>query len=240
MQSGSEFINYQRALAQQKSRDDARVQAAYNEAGLNGRAIAWHYWVHLMPVLNAMQAACLMSALDPDVFANLNERPGKTDPAKNIEKAKKIQRLAEAQGKLTASPAEWLEWAQSQSAKVHPGFLLAVGELPTSTGGSGDTAVKVEAVKRSITKGAVINAFEGLHFDRNGWNNALSDVPKWIEPCRVALGRKGDKTNPATWNPVLIAHALLGKNITIKKLDAVFVSLTDWVDEWQETSANDR
>lgn len=90
MQSESEFLNYQRALAQQESRDAARVQAAYDEAGLNGRAIAWHYWVHLMPVLNAMQAACLMSALEPDVFANLNERPGKTDPAKNIEKAKKF------------------------------------------------------------------------------------------------------------------------------------------------------
>lgn len=140
-----EFINYQRALAKQESRDAARMQAAYDEAGLNGRAIAWHYWVHLMPVLNAMQAACLMSALEPDVFANLNERPGKTDPAKNIEKAKKIQRLAEAQGKLTASPVEWVEWAQSQPVKVHPGFLLAVEELPEATGESSAPAAKGEA-----------------------------------------------------------------------------------------------
>jgi len=104
----------------------------------------------------------------------------------------------------------------------------------------GAPAGKVEAVKPGITKGEVINAFEGLHFNRNGWKNALEDIPKWIEPCRVTLGRKGDKTTPATWNPVLIAAALYGdkgKGIARKKLDAVFVRLKDWADEWREVSA---
>lgn len=126
--------------------DTAQVQAAYDEAGLNGRAINWRYWVHQMPALDAMQAACLMSALEPDIFANLNGRPGKTDPAKSIEKARKIQRLAEAQGRPTASPAEWVEWAKSQQLKVHTGFLLAVEEFPQATGESGDDAAKAEAV----------------------------------------------------------------------------------------------
>lgn len=99
---------------------------------------------------------------------------------------------------------------------------------------------KEEAVQRSITKQQVINAFDGLCFDRNGWNNALSDVPQWIEPCRVTLGRKGDKTNPATWNPVLIAAALIEKRITAQQLDAVFVRLKDWADEWREVSASFR
>lgn len=101
-------------------------------------------------------------------------------------------------------------------------------------------ATKVEAVKRSITKQQTINAFDGIHFDRNGWSNALEDVPKWIEPCRVTLGRKGDKTSPATWNPVLIAAALIDKRITAKQLDAVFVRLNDWADEWREVSASFR
>lgn len=101
-------------------------------------------------------------------------------------------------------------------------------------------AAKVEAVKRSITKQQVINTFEDIHLDRNGWNNALSDVPKWIEPCRVTLGRKGDKTSPATWNPVLIAAALIDKGITPKQLNAVFVHLKDWADEWREVSASFR
>lgn len=101
-------------------------------------------------------------------------------------------------------------------------------------------AAKSGTVERSISKGEVINAFDGLHFGRSGWNNALSDVPEWIKPCRVTLGRKGDNTTPATWNPVLIAVALIDKGITPNKLDAVFVRLKDWVDEWREASANDR
>lgn len=80
----------------QEAGDTAQAQAAYDEAGLNGKAIDWRYWVHQMPVLNAMQAACLMSALEPHIFSNLNERPGKVDPAKSIEKARKIQLLTEA------------------------------------------------------------------------------------------------------------------------------------------------
>lgn len=102
------------------------------------------------------------------------------------------------------------------------------------------SAAKSGTGERSISKGEVINAFEPIHFDRNGWNNALSDVPKWIEPCRVTLGRRGDNITPATWNPVLIAAALLDKGITAKQLDAVFVRLKDWADEWREVSANDR
>jgi hypothetical protein len=98
-------------------------------------------------------------------------------------------------------------------------------------------ASKVATVERSITKQQVINAFEGLHLDRNGWDNALSDVPKWIEPCRVSRGRKGDKSTSATWNPVLIATALFDKEVPIKKLHAVFVDLPDWADEWREAYA---
>lgn len=101
-------------------------------------------------------------------------------------------------------------------------------------------AAKVEAVNPSITKQQAINAFDGLHFDRKGWNNALSDVPKWIESCRVMRGRKGDKSTSATWNPVLIATALFDKQIPIEKLDAVFVRLNDWAVEWKEISASFR
>ena len=113
---------------------------------------------------------------------------------------------------------------------------IYVGDPPLAA-----PTAKVEAVKSSITKQQVINAFEGLHFEeRNGWSNALSDVPKWIEPCRVMRGRKGDNSTSATWNPALIAAALLDKGIPIGKLDAVFIHLKDWADEWQELSANDR
>ncbi len=85
-------------------------------------------------------------------------------------------------------------------------------------------------VVKGITKQRVIEAFEGLHFNAAQWSKALADVPKWLESSRVM---KGNKTNSALWNPALIAAALYDKKISIKKLDAVFVGLSDWIDEWQ-------
>lgn len=132
------------------------------------------------------------------------------------------------------------QWREILSKAMTGGELVLLDPnslLPVVTAGA-PPAAKVE--ERSITKQQAINAFDGLHLNRNGWNNALSDVPKWIEPCRVTRGRKGDKSAPATWNPVLIAAALFDKGVPVKKLDAVFVSLNDWADEWCEASATFR
>ncbi len=90
-----------------------------------------------------------------------------------------------------------------------------------------------EAAK-GITKSKVINAFDGLHFNRDKWSKYLGDPPDWLKECRVALGSKNAS---ATWNPVLIAVALLDKGVPINKLNTVFVSLKDWTEEWQDKSA---
>jgi len=89
--------------------------------------------------------------------------------------------------------------------------------------------IKVEAV-RGITKQEVIDAFEGMHFNRNQWSRSLADVPEWLERARVM---KGNKTTSAIWNPVQIAVELSNRGTSIKKLDAVFVNLKDWIEEWQ-------
>lgn len=97
--------------------------------------------------------------------------------------------------------------------------------------------VPVKAVKRGLTKGAVINAFEDLHFKRDQWKKYLGDPPKWLKDCRVT---RGNKSTSATWNPVQIAAALYGeygKGIPIRQLDAVFVGLSNWREEWLEASA---
>lgn len=103
-------------------------------------------------------------------------------------------------------------------------------------------AAKVEA-QRSITKQAVVNAFESIHFTRDRWNRNLGDIKSapWLEECRVSKGIKGDKSNPSRWNPVLIASELFSKQIKINSLDAVFqIKLKDWLDEWIEVSATFR
>ena len=102
---------------------------------------------------------------------------------------------------------------------------------------------KVDAV-RGITKQCVIDAFEGLHFDRGQWSKYLPCPPDWLENCRAGKGRIGDNNNPSTWYPVKIAAALtevkpLGRHrrITATQLDAVFVSLPEWIDEWKKWKA---
>ena len=86
---------------------------------------------------------------------------------------------------------------------------------------------------KGITKGEVIGAFEDLHFNDAQWSRALANVPEWLKPCRVM---KGSKKASALWNPIQIAVALIGKGVPLKKLDAVFVGLKDWTDEWQKDS----
>ncbi len=97
----------------------------------------------------------------------------------------------------------------------------------------GDNVAKT----KGVTKGAIINAFGGLHFNQDQWDKYLASPPKWLEDCRVA---KGNKKTSATWNPVLIAAALFDKQIPIKKLDAVFVGLPEWADDWRLASEHMR
>lgn len=93
----------------------------------NGAWINWRYWVDQMPSLAAGEAARLMAGLDPDLYADLQSRPV---PRNNVEDACRMamafERLATAEGKLRATPAEWLEWACERQFKVHGGFILAV------------------------------------------------------------------------------------------------------------------
>jgi hypothetical protein len=98
-------------------------------------------------------------------------------------------------------------------------------------------ATQQKESKRGITKQQIISAFEGLHFNTAAqWDNALADVPDWLEPGVIMKGKRGNNKQSTLWDPVQIAVALLGKNIPIKKLDSVFVRLGDWADEWRATS----
>ena len=118
------------------------------------------------------------------------------------------------------------DWLNANETKIFERFQFPDPEAaaPAAT----PQAAKV------ITKQEVIKTFAGLHFDRDAWSKALSDAPLWLEPCRVNRGVRGKKAVSATWNPVLIAVALIDKGVPMNKLDAVFVVLRDWADEWSE------
>ena len=112
--------------------NERKFNAAFAESVCNDTVINWRYWVEQMPRISAAEAARLMCALDPDLFKSLDHRPNNNGPSDLCRKAEMIQRLAERQGKLTASPADWLAWAREQKIKVHDGFRIEVESLPAS------------------------------------------------------------------------------------------------------------
>jgi hypothetical protein len=95
---------------------------------------------------------------------------------------------------------------------------------------------------KGITKQQVIRAFTGLHFDANQWSAALADGNRapWLLGCRKQKGTRSRK-HLALWCPVEIALALTdkGRDIQLKKLDAVFVAhsfLKPWRERWTDIS----
>ena len=131
--------------------------------------------------------------------------------------------IAEAQAALEANGELFVERADSSGHSEAP-------EQAVTTATSAQTS-------KGITKEQVKNAFEGLHFDRDHWGKNLASPPKWLVECRIS---KGNKKTSALWNPVLIAAALFDKNIALKKLDAVFVGLSDFSLEWSSKSGDFR
>lgn len=78
----------------------------------NGKQIDWRYWVENMPTLSPAEAARLMRGLDPELYEDLNSRPlpnyNVTQPCSE---AKRMERLATAQGVGRLSPEEWYRWS---------------------------------------------------------------------------------------------------------------------------------
>lgn len=109
-------------------------------------------------------------------------------------------------------------------AKVGTGDTANESEQPAS-------APAIEMEKQGIDKREIARAFAGMHFNYDKWLKYLATPPDWLKKCRLKMG---SKSASAKWSPVLIAVELLGKGKTPRQLDAVFVDLKDWVDEWRE------
>lgn len=97
-------------------------------------------------------------------------------------------------------------------------------------------ADKSEAV-RGIDKRDVMAAFNGLKWDFDHWGKNLASPSNKLKACRVALG---SKKASALWNPADIAVYLLDEGVSLKKLDTVFVGLSNWAGEWREKTALER
>lgn len=131
----NELSGLMKAVGEIKSaRDEAEFTAAFYETQYNGTVIDWRYWVHQMPTHTAAQAAHMMCGLDPDIFERLDNQSKDEDTNRVCRKAKQIQRLAEAKGMQSATPREWLEWADEHGLKVHSQYRLEVeAQTPSAT-----------------------------------------------------------------------------------------------------------
>lgn len=105
-------------------------------------------------------------------------------------------------------------------------------ETPNAT----PTIKNTEAII-GLPKRKVMAAFQGIKWDYEHWGKNLAAPSKKLESCRVA---RGSKKASALWSPVDIGLYLLDEGEQLKKIDAVFVDLKDWTDEWQEKTELER
>lgn len=75
---------------------------------------------------------------------------------------------------------------------------------------------------------------ETAKFKQSSFRNALSDVPKWLEPAIVIRGKTGKSST--LWNPAMIAFCLMterkaGKGALTTHIRAHF---SDWLAEWEK------
>ncbi|WP_457354391.1 hypothetical protein [Roseateles sp. P5_D6] len=110
-----------------RTRRSDDFHAHFAEMAWNGRLIDWQYWVQNMPTLNAAEASRLMAGLDPDLYEDLTSRPEpKNNPAQVCAEARRMERLAVAEGRDRMPPEGWYQWARERDFDPHIGFFLAV------------------------------------------------------------------------------------------------------------------
>lgn len=127
----------------------------------------------------------------------------------------------------------WMTISMDELAELLEHRNLAV---PAFLRPSDAPAAKVEAV-RGIGKRKVMVAFQDIKWDYDKWGKNLASPSDKLAACRIA---KGNKKESALWNPADIGLYLLDEGVKINILNAVFVGLKDWADEWREKTALER
>ncbi|MEY4591263.1 MAG: hypothetical protein RIR18_158 [Pseudomonadota bacterium] len=93
--------------------------------------VRWDYWMK-MKTLTAGQAAHLMVGVDPELPMALR---GEDYVSMLVRLGGHIKQTAMDQGFVKASPAAWVEWANSFGFIVHPIFMIKTLESPAPSEG---------------------------------------------------------------------------------------------------------
>ena len=128
--------------------------------------------------------------------------------------------------------------ANSNAAKAAP--------AETEPRSDADTSTQIEsspATKPGLTRSQILAhswPLSNPKFPAVSFAAALSkNIPNWLVAARTMKGKPG-RNGAATWNPAIIAVALIGKNYASKNaMEKFFTSnLSDWLDEWNHGKEN--
>lgn len=148
---------------------DGWTAAEFIECAINPEqdkeALDWCDWVGNRPFLDAADAARLMAGLYPRKLKEPKEHKSldtdANDPAWEAKhRASKFEDWAAAQGMKSASPAEWLAWADAMGEPVHCGFRLAVEQYAQSAPAGKAATVAGPGTVRQSTKGKRAQALD--------------------------------------------------------------------------------
>jgi hypothetical protein len=95
-------------------------QEKSNEPSWGGYPVRWDYWMK-MKTLTAGQAAHLMVGIDPELPMELR---GQNYVSMLLRLGGNIKQTAIDHGFEEASPAAWVEWANSFGFIAHPIFVI--------------------------------------------------------------------------------------------------------------------
>jgi hypothetical protein len=92
-----------------------------------------------------------------------------------------------------------------------------------------------------MVKGDVALLFDGVKWPTQTWERELAAPPAWLRPARIALGERGRRKAPSTWNPIEIASILMQRGETTEQqiTDAFvrakqFLSAAEaWLPKWK-------
>lgn len=180
-----------------------------------------------------LQAATLLCGLNPedDTVDPLTVSTDKTSP----DDFKRLLREFEDAAQADAKPrtlSQWHDIAITTPLKHHTwidDYAVAMSSNKTPQAHSG--AAKLGLPRKSIL---TVNWPLIGSFTQESLENALSDVPKWLAPARVAKGARGKGS--ALWNPTLLAECLRDRGYANQKSLEVFIGqyFPEWLEDWKK------
>lgn len=122
--------------------------------------------------------------------------------------------------------------------RTHTSAALPGEQTDTAISGALEKAAPLEQVQKApagMPKSEIISVDWPLlgRYTQESLSEALSDVPDWLKPARVARGAPGGASS--LWNPAKLADCLLSKGHANQKALCSFLGrhFGEWMPEWE-------